>query len=116
MPGTPNPVLGNDTLTFAVTCGVGAFVAAAPLVLRESLPPHTLLAFSGGLAYAVLGLAAWAGARVVTDAFVSDMTADAGTFLGWTLAAAVVLGAQAGIPYYFYARWRLVVPSRRCSS
>ena len=110
MPGTPDPVLGSDALNLAVACGAGVLVAAAPVVLRESLPRHTLLAFYGGLAYAVLGLAAWAGARVVTDAFVDGMTADAATFLGWTLAAALVLGAQAGIPYYFYARWRLVVP------
>ena len=110
MPGTPDPVLGNDALTLAVACAVGVLVAAAPLVLQESLPRNTVFAFYGGLAYAVLGLAAWAGARVVTDAFVDSMTADVGIFLGWTLAAALVLGAQAGIPYYFYARWRLVVP------
>ena len=110
MPGTPDPVLGNDALTFAVACAVGVFVAAAPVVLRKSLPRHTVLAFYGGLAYASLCLAAWAGARVVTDAFVDGMTADAGTFLGWTLVAAVILGAQAGVPYYLYARWRLVVP------
>ncbi len=110
MPGSPDPVLGSDALTLAVACVVGALVATAPYGFRESLPRPVAFGIGGGAVYAVLCLAAWAGARLVTDAFVAGMAADPATLLGWTLAGAVVLGAQAAIPYYLYARWRLVVP------
>lgn len=110
MPGTPDPVLGSDALTVAVACLAGAVVAFAPLVFRPSLDRPAALAVGGGVAYALLTLGAWAGARLVADAFVSEMTAGPAVFLGWTLAGAVVLGAQAAIPYYCYARWRLVAP------
>ncbi|WP_128475771.1 hypothetical protein [Halorussus pelagicus] len=110
MPGTPDPVLGSDALTFAVACAVGALVAAAPYGFRELLPRSRVVAVGGGLAYAVVCLGAWVGARLATDAFVAGMTADPLTALGWVLAGAIILGAQAAIPYYGYARWRLVVP------
>lgn len=110
MPGSPDPVLGSDALTFAVACALAALVASLPYGFRKSLPRPIAFGIGGGAVYAALCLAAWAGARAVTDAFVAGMAADPATLLGWTLAGAVVLGAQAAIPYYLYARWRLVVP------
>ncbi|WP_115863301.1 hypothetical protein [Halorussus litoreus] len=114
MPGTPDPVLGSRLLTVAVAALLGAAVALAPVflsfALRESRAGPTALAVAGGLAYALLCLGAWAGARLATDAFVSSMVADPLTLVGWLLGGLVVFGAQAGIPYYLYARWRLVVP------
>ncbi|WP_132060394.1 hypothetical protein [Halorussus amylolyticus] len=107
MPGTPDPVLGSDALTLAVACASGALATAVPHVLRERLPAPSRVALVGGLGYAAACLAAWAGARFATGAWATA------TPRIWALvisAGVVVLSAQAAIPYYLYARWRLVGP------
>ncbi|MFC4450226.1 hypothetical protein [Halorussus aquaticus] len=109
MPGSPDPVLGSDALNVGVATLVAGLFVALPYVLRNRFDRRRL-AVVGGLAYAVVCLGAWAGARFVADAFVAGMTADPAVFAGWTLAGAVVLGAQAAVPYYCFARWRLVAP------
>ncbi|WP_135830155.1 hypothetical protein [Halorussus halobius] len=114
MPGTPDPVLGSRLLTFGVAGVVGLAAALAPVVLSRALGDSThrpeLVAVGGGLAYALVCVGAWAGARLAADAFVSGMVADPLTLVGWTLAGVLALGAQAAVPYYCYARWGLVVP------
>ncbi|WP_135854527.1 hypothetical protein [Halorussus salinus] len=110
MPGSPDPVLGSDALNIGVSTLVAGLFVALPYLFRDRLTERRAFALGGGLAYAITCFAAWAGARVATDAFVAGMAADAGTFLAWTVAALVVLGAQAAIPYYCVARWRLVAP------
>lgn len=107
MPGTPDPVLGSDALTFAVACATGALVASLPYVIRDRLPTSSRFAIGGGLGYAALCLGAWAGARFATSTFANA------TPRLWTLVVAVgalVLGAHAAIPYYLYARWHVVAP------
>jgi hypothetical protein len=110
MPGSPDPVLGSDVANVGVSILVAGFFVALPSLRRDRLDDSRRFALGGGLAYALTCFAAWAGARIVTDAFVAGMVADAGTVLGWSAAALVVLGAQAAIPYYCLARWRLVAP------
>jgi hypothetical protein len=110
MPGSPDPVLGSDVANVGVSILVAGLFVALPYLLRDRLADRRAFALGGGLAYALTCFAAWAGSRVATGAFVAGMTADAGTFLGWSAAALVVLGAQAAIPYYCVARWRLVAP------
>ncbi|WP_435177724.1 hypothetical protein [Halorussus sp. AFM4] len=110
MQGSPDPVLGSDALNVGVAALVGTCFVALPYALRNRVGEPRRLALVGGAAYAVVCLGAWAGARLVADAFVGGMTADPGTVLGWTLAGALVLGAQAAVPYYCLARWRLVAP------
>ena len=110
MQGSPDPILGSDALNVGVATLVGACFVGLPYALRSRVTEPRRLALVGGLAYAVVCLGAWAGARLVADAFVGGMVADPGTFLGWILAGALVLGAQAAVPYYCLARWRLVAP------
>ncbi|WP_135825908.1 hypothetical protein [Halorussus ruber] len=110
MPGSPDPILGSDAANVGVSTLVAVLFVALPYLLRDRLDDSRRFALGGGLAYALTCLAAWAGSRVATDAFAAGMAADAGTFLGWSAAALVVLGAQAAIPYYCVARWRLVAP------
>ena len=110
MQGSPDPVLGSDALNVGVAALVGTCFVALPYVLRDRFDGARRLALVGGAAYAVVCLGAWAGARLVADAFVGGMVADLGTFLGWILAGALVLGAQAAVPYYCLGRWRLVAP------
>ena len=110
MPGSPDPVLGSDPLTIAVAAFVAGAFAVLPAVFRNRFGEPRGLALAGGLAYAVVCLSAWAGARFVTDAFAAGMTADPATFGAWLLVGALVLGAQAAVPYYCFARWRLVAP------
>ena len=114
MPGTPDPVLGSRLLTVGVGSVVGLAAALVPVALSRALGESTLrpslVAVGGGLAYALLCVGAWAGARLATDTFVSGMVADPLTLAGWTLAGVLALGAQAGVPYYLHARWGLVVP------
>jgi len=107
MPGTPDPALGSEALTLAVACAAGALVASVPVALRERLSAPLTLALAGGLAYAAISLGAWAGARIATDTF---PTASARVWLLVGAASAIVLIGHAAIPYYAYARWRLVAP------
>src|SRR6056297_73698 len=99
MPGTPDPVLGSDLLSLTVAAVLAGLAVLGPTLLpsalRTSLPRPVTLAVVGGLAYAVVCLGAWAGARLVADAFVSEMVSDPATFAGWALAGLVVLTVQA---------------------
>lgn len=107
MPGTPDPVLGSDALTFAIACATSALVASLPYVLRDRLPTPSRFALGGGIGYALLCLGAWAGARFATDAFANA------TPRLWALVVSVgvvVLGAHAAVPYYIFARWKVVAP------
>ncbi|NHN59072.1 MULTISPECIES: hypothetical protein [Halorussus] len=110
MQGSPDPILGTDALNAVAATLVACCFVALPYALRKRVTEPRRLALVGGLAYAVVCLGAWVGARLVADAFVGAMVADPGTFLGWILAGAVVLGAQAAVPYYCLARWRLIAP------
>jgi hypothetical protein len=110
MPGTPDPVLGSDALTFGVAVTVAALVAVLPFVFRKRLRAARRLALGGGLAYAALCLGAWAGARFVADAFIPSMVEQIDTLVVLLLWSTVVLGAQAAAPAYLYARWNLRTP------
>lgn len=110
MPGTPDPVLGSDALTFAVACAAAALVASVPFALRDRLPVSTRLAIGGGLGYGAFCLGTWAGARYYADAFVTSLFDRPEFLVGLLLVSVVVLGAHAAIPYYLYARWYLVAP------
>ena len=112
MAGTPDPALGSSTVTAAVACLVALAVTVTPLVLaaRDRLPSPRRLAAVGGLAYALVCLGSWAGARLLTDAFVRSMVADHLVLAGFLLLGALVLTVQAAIPLYLYASERLYAP------
>jgi len=112
MAGTPDPALGSSALTVAVACVVALAVTATPLILvaRDRLPSPRRLAAVGGLAYALVCLGSWAGARLLTDAFVRSMVEDPPVLAGVLLAGAAVLTLQAAIPLYLYASERLYAP------
>jgi len=107
MPGTPDPVLGSDALTLAVACAAGALAASVPVARRERLPAPRAFALAGGFAYAAVSLGVWAGARFATDSFA---IAPPDVWAGVVAIGAAVLAAHAAVPYYAYARWRLVAP------
>jgi hypothetical protein len=110
MPGTPDPVLGSDALTFGIAAALAALVTVLPDVVRDRIRSPRRLAVGGGFAYAVLCIAAWAGARFVADAFIASMVADPVTLAGWIIGGTVVLAVQAGVPCYLYGQWRFVAP------
>ena len=110
MPGSPDPVLGSVALTSGVSFVVATILVALPLLLRNRLPSARRLAFGGGLMYALISLGTWAGARIVTDAFVSSMVENPAILAGFLVLGTVVLGTQAAIPFYLHARWGLVTP------
>jgi len=110
MPGTPDPVLGNWSLTYAVASIVGTVVAVGPYALRENLPAPAAFSLAGGLTYALFCLGVWAGARVATIGFpvaASDRPGLLAVVLGLN---ALVLGSQVAVPYYLYVRSRFVAP------
>jgi hypothetical protein len=110
MPGTPDPVLGSDALSLAVACFVGALVAAVPYGFRESLPRPGVLAVGGGLAYAVVCLAAWALARIATIGVPFQASEQSGLIAVLLALNVLVIGSQVAIPYYLYASYRFVSP------
>ncbi|USZ67988.1 hypothetical protein NGM10_14790 [Halorussus salilacus] len=110
MPGTPDPVVGSDAATFAVACGVGALAASLPYAFRGRLAAPRRVALGGGVASAALGLGAWAGARFATNSFAPSLLGSPEHFLGLLAWSALVLGAQAGLALYLFARWGLAVP------
>jgi hypothetical protein len=107
MPGTPDPVLGSDALTFAVAL-LGAAVVVGFLVLLERRgrlhEPHWS-ALAVGAAYGIGSTLLWAGVLAV---FAPRLLPDSGAWL--VALAPVVVGLQAAVPVYGYARWRLVAP------
>lgn len=109
MPGSPDPVLGSMTLTIGVSIILAAVLVALPLLGRSQLVSRRL-ALGGGLGYALVCLAAWAGARAVTDAFVSGLIEQPASLVVLVVVGAVVLGVQAAVPIYLYDRWGLVAP------
>ncbi|QLG29763.1 hypothetical protein HUG10_19355 (plasmid) [Halorarum halophilum] len=110
MPGTPDPVLGSEAVTFAVACAGAAFVTALPPALRTRLPTARRLALVVGAVSTLLGLGAWAGARLVADAFEPSLFEDPLAFVGLLAVAALALAAQGALPAYLSARWRLYTP------
>lgn len=106
MPGSPVPVLGSDAATFGVACAAAFLVASLPYALRDRVPAAGTLAGGGGAAFAVGSVAVWAAARAATVGF-GQFDVD-GSLVGTFALGIVVLGAQAGIPLYLYARWHLV--------
>lgn len=104
MPGTPDPVLGSDALTFAAAVALGALAASAPFLLRRRFGSPGRFAATAGFAYGTLYVSLWAGARLVADAF------DAPGVAPFALASLALLAAQAGVPYYLAARFRLYGP------
>ena len=107
MPGTPDPVLGSDALTLAVAA-LGGVAVVGLLVLFER--GDSLLGSHGGVLAAGTGYGIgftllWAGVLV---AFRPHLLPDSGYWL--VALAPVVVGLQAAIPLYGYARWRLVLP------
>lgn len=108
MPGSPDPAFGSSALLLALAGAIATLVAGAPLALRRSggRPAPARVAAFGGAGYAALCVGLWAVARAAADAF--DLPpAEAAPFL---LAAAAALAAQAGVPYYLAARYRLRTP------
>lgn len=110
MPGSPDPVLGSVAVTWAVAISVAALIALTPVVLRRRNLDPFRLGICGAVASVLLCLGVWAGARVATDSFASSLFEHPGFLVGMVLTAAVILGAQVGIPYYLYARWGLLLP------
>lgn len=106
MPGTPIPVLGSDAVTFGVACAAAFLVASMPYALRERLPAANTLAVVGGVAFAVGSVAVWAAARAATIGF-GQFGVDV-WLVGVFVLGLVVLGAQAAVPLFLYARWNLV--------
>ena len=109
MPGTPDPVLGSDAFTWVVAGLVGAAVAATPYLVRDRLPAPGRLAIGGGVAYAALCLAVWAGVRAVADAFLSAFLERPSLLVLWLALAGAVLALQAAVPLYLLARKGMVL-------
>ena len=107
MPGTPEPVLGSGGLTLAVACVAGAAAVAFPFTFGGRVSGAVALAVGGGLAYAVSCLAVWFSARFSTGGFART---EPGDWSGIVVRGVILLGAQAGVTYYSYARWELLAP------
>jgi len=107
VPGTPDPVLGSDALTLAVALLGAAVVVAVPVLLarRDRLPSPPWSALAAGAAYGIGFTLLWASVLAVfrpVDVPTSGY--------GLIALALVVVGLQAAIPVYSYARRRLVLP------
>ncbi|WP_324756238.1 hypothetical protein [Haloarcula montana] len=109
MPGTPDPALGSDTLTRAVSVVASVAVLALPYLFVDRWPPLRV-ALGSGAVYAVGCLCCWAGARLLTDAFASGFGDRPVASAGVGAVGTVVLAAQAAVPVYGYARYGVVVP------
>lgn len=107
MPGTPNPVLGSERLTLVVGVLVGTIFVILPRTLADYFSDPFVLAVVGGATYALVCLLSWFGARGFAGSFAS---AKSNVWAAALLAGPTVLGAQAAIPYYFYARWEFLAP------
>ncbi|MFC6975223.1 hypothetical protein ACFQL1_12110 [Halomicroarcula sp. GCM10025709] len=109
MPGTPDPALGSDTLTRAVSIVASVVVLAGPSVMADRWPP-LWFALGVGIVYAGGCLGCWLGARLVTGAFPSGLVDRPIAVLPLVFGGVAVLGIQAAVPVYGYARYGVVVP------
>ncbi|MFC7128053.1 hypothetical protein [Haloferax chudinovii] len=110
MPGSPDPVLGDWLLTHAVAVAaavatVGVVYATRARSARGSLTPALL---GGG--YALATLAVWTVARLVTDAFPSELVADPLTAAGLLGFSFLLLAGFVVVAALLFARRGLVAP------
>lgn len=112
MPGTADPVLGNDLLTGGIALAIAALIASLPVVLRSRVSAFdsALFAIAGGLAYGVAGVALWFGVRIVVGRYPPSLWPSLEGFLFVVLVGVLVLGLQAAIPQLLFARRTLVAP------
>lgn len=110
MPASPDPVLGSDPLTLAVSLGVSvATVFVSVLVKRGSGRGVTApIAVGIGIGYAAACLAIWFGARVVASSQV--LTAGAPSLAFLIGVGGILLWAQATAPVWLYGRFHLFGP------
>lgn len=110
VPGTPTPVLGSETATWAAALGLVALSYGGPPLLSRVRPAGDttpeVLAAASGVAHALLVVAAWAGARIATGRF-SPPSSLAAVLV---VATVVVLAFQATIPVFCYHRHGAVLP------
>ncbi|MFC7166963.1 hypothetical protein [Halospeciosus flavus] len=111
MPGTPDPVLGSDALTFAVAAALGIVATTVPIALEreDRLPEPWRLALGGGVVSALGHLTLWSLARDLANPL-ALFAPSRPLLVGFVVLAVLVLGAQTAIPWYCYARWRLRIP------
>lgn len=109
MPGTPDPVLGSDVLTFAI-----ALLGAVPLTfLPVAVHRYTdldvrLALLVGGAGYGVVCSTVWATSLAVAGPWLLPDGVAATVGAGALAAAAV--GLPASVAWYADERWRLDVP------
>lgn len=105
---TPDPVLGSDALTFLAAVTLAAPAVALPVLLarRGRLPGPRRVALAAGTAYGMGCTLLWATVLLLA----APRLLPGGAALGFVVAATVVVGLQAAIPWYCYARWRLRLP------
>ncbi|MDS0298700.1 hypothetical protein NDI76_08090 [Halogeometricum sp. S1BR25-6] len=108
MPGTPNPVLGSDALTAAVSLLAAAVAVVLAVRSRDAASPR-VLALGGGVGYAVLAVGLWFVVRLVAGQF-SQYSASAAEWVGIVLLSAAVVALHAGLALYLHARWRYLTP------
>ncbi len=111
MPGTPDPVLGSDPLTLVVAGALSILVVGsfASLVSRSEMSA-ILLAGIGAAGYGLFATGVWASVRRGFGHITLDPMAEPLAFASLILLAGGLLGVQAAIPFFLYARSGFLAP------
>ncbi|MDS0292920.1 hypothetical protein [Halogeometricum luteum] len=110
MAGTPDPVLGSDALTAAVSLLAAAAAVALAARSREAASSRTrALALGGGVGYAVVAVGLWFVVRLVTGQF-AQYSASATQWAGVVLLSTPAVALHAGLALYLHARWEYLSP------
>lgn len=111
MPGSPEPVVGNDPLTGVIAALLSVLVIAifAYVASRWDVPPVVLTGV-GAAGYGIFAAGLWAGVRIAFYHFALNPTAEPLQFAWLIIVAGGLLAVQAAIPFFLYARFNFLAP------
>lgn len=110
MLGTADPVLGSEQLTIGAALAVAGLVTSLPVVFRDRASDSAPFAVVAGFAYGLVGVALWFGVRIAVGRYPPALWPSLDGFLFVVAVGIAVLGLQAALPQFLFARRMLVVP------
>lgn len=111
MPGTPDPVLGSEALTWGIAFLLSALIVGGFVYVASRWTNSTVvLTALGAGVYGLFAVGLWAGVRLVFHQFALSPVTEPLQFAWLIVVAGGVIAVYAVIPFYLFARFTFVAP------